>query len=77
MSITPVKFAERILEVKTKDAFLALIAVALVGGDVVRLAKELQITDEHPVWPYIDEYLKEAFNTSLDELAAKSTKEME
>ena len=72
MSITPVRYAERITDVKVKDAFLALMAVTLVGGDVASIAKNLQITDDHPVWPNVDEYLKDAFGISLDEFKTKS-----
>ena len=39
MSITPVRYAERITDVKVKDAFLALMAVTLVGDDVASIAK--------------------------------------
>lgn len=66
-----VSFADTISDPDVKDAFLALMAVTLVNGDVEGLARELQVTDDHPVWPHIEAFLNKEYGLSVEALVTK------
>ncbi len=45
-------------DVELRDKFLALSAVALVGGDVASVAQEIGITEDDDVWRHVADCLE-------------------
>lgn len=55
----------KITDLATQGIFLSAMTAFLIGNDFRKRLSDLEITKEHPVWPFLEEYLKEKYHINL------------